>query len=294
VRACALIFATLSMSLGAWGCTPRYEKNWHALRVGMDSQEVRELLGEPTAALPALTRATTRPSDRIMVALFLGDDFDRERWAYGPRGWFGSLANLFGPSRDAYVVYFDGARRVERWREPLDPREPDPRASPDHFFLAFARAACAEDGADEVFDLVAEGLARRDGRRAADVARRRLRGSGLRRPALAADKSRRAIRRSARRRPAVAARRRIGRLPVRVDDVPHAAHVDQAARQRGRARGDAVLARAQQRIAVVRVARRPVARRGGRCDRAVARLNAGARARRARPSSTGRPRSPAT
>lgn len=108
------------------GCTtapagpPRHVRNWDQLRHGMTSQQVIDLLGDPPDQAGPMTVATqpaTSPLEAIARVLIL-EAFDGryERWHYGE---FGLTENILSPSPRAYVVYFDSAGRVVRYRRPL-------------------------------------------------------------------------------------------------------------------------------------------------------------------------------
>jgi hypothetical protein len=149
VRTCAFTSGVTLLSLCFGGCTPKHEKNWHKLSVGMDRLEVREQLGEPTSRIgPARGVAATRPMEVLVAAIFLGEAYELERWAYGPRGFFGGLSNLFGPSHRAHVVYFDRDRHVLRWRKPVPEDSPlarGGRANEDVVFQDFVHAMVVDD-----------------------------------------------------------------------------------------------------------------------------------------------------
>lgn len=86
----------------------------------MTQQEVTALLGDPpekSGPMTVGTQPATSPVDYIVRQAILDAlDSGYERWHYDE---FGFLENLISPSPRAYVVYFDAAGRVVRWRRPV-------------------------------------------------------------------------------------------------------------------------------------------------------------------------------
>ena len=138
---------------GGWGCTQRHVRHWDELAVGMDKPTVRRLLGTPTSEMgPVIgaNRPATRPSELLIQAFLYNEVLDREGWVYGPPGLFGAFGNIFGPSPDAYVVYFDASGRVQGWRRPVEYVERQERE--DALLREYLRLVCAGDGAAQAID----------------------------------------------------------------------------------------------------------------------------------------------
>ena len=123
----AQYFTFLGIILAITGCASqqqpaKYATNWDKLKIGMNKDEVVELLGEPPSK--SLPRFDENKSwlwlDNVLGVILLDILFDIEigieRWEYGK---FELLENLLKPSDKAFVVYFDFVGTVIHFRRPL-------------------------------------------------------------------------------------------------------------------------------------------------------------------------------
>ena len=107
--------------------TPRYVRNWHLVTVAMAKEDVLAVLGQPTVRSGPAAVAVQGDGDSVPavaaaggIGAALSGDTD-EYWAYVPRrlGVWKALDSVFGPSDEAFVVYFDADGKVAGCRGPL-------------------------------------------------------------------------------------------------------------------------------------------------------------------------------
>jgi hypothetical protein len=102
----AYAYYEISHNLFAAGPLPAVNPaSWSKLKVGMTQAQVAALLGR--SRYQAGRATTTVKGITIQIV--------PEYWEYN---WTDGL-EIFGPSAKAYVVYFDNAGRVSRWRSPV-------------------------------------------------------------------------------------------------------------------------------------------------------------------------------
>ncbi|MHC4992224.1 MAG: outer membrane protein assembly factor BamE [Planctomycetota bacterium] len=106
-----------AMFLAGCSGTPKYVDNFDQVRVGMDRDEVEELLGKPT------TRHFPGQHQREL----------RERWDYGKRESVlaPSLTSPTAASTDVFVVYFGSDNKVKRYRRPTTGQYAEQHAAVD-------------------------------------------------------------------------------------------------------------------------------------------------------------------
>lgn len=116
-----LLIALLTLA----GCAkvsskPKYVTNWDQLQEGMTKNEVIILLGKPLSCLKVelADREPNQPLLKHLAGIILSKalfDLWFERWHYGE---FGLFEDFTGPPYEAFVVYFNSAGKVIKFRRP--------------------------------------------------------------------------------------------------------------------------------------------------------------------------------
>lgn len=98
---------------------PKYVANWEHLKVDMSKDQVRKILGSPGYAM-----RYNEDTAHVPRAREFGDDkaalkADLEAIFGEPVMWQYGRFDVMGPADDAFLVYFNAAGHVTRWRRPL-------------------------------------------------------------------------------------------------------------------------------------------------------------------------------
>ena len=125
------------------GCSkvPRFERNWHQVKVGMSKEQVEFILGEPTVKHgPAKVTIKSDGDSEPTIAAAAGLGFaifgtGDECWEYfaleqreltEEEKGREIVKALFGPRDESYVVYFASAGKVKKMRSPAKGPRFDP------------------------------------------------------------------------------------------------------------------------------------------------------------------------